>query len=129
MAGDGLTPADLTQALGTFGLHADPLYWHAEDLGHGRAEGLIVRLHLGLLCHDGHIEIGDAAAGFFKTLEDLGNNILTDHVLPFGLIGRKQHADLPPAKGAQYGVGDRVQDRIRIRMAQEPLLARQLDPS
>ena len=82
---------------------------------------------LGRLSHDGAVDIADLEALGTHAPGSLGQQHGRVGTLELRVGVREMAADIAQRRGAEQGIGDRVQQHVGIRMAEQPQAMRHFD--
>ena len=117
------------QAFGRGRLDADSVQRKLQQVCEAFAHGLAMRLHLGLFADQSDVHIDDAPAARRHALSRVNQEAVRRGALPLRIAGREMVADVAVGDRAKNGVGQGVQARIGVRMADQGLVVRNLDPA
>ncbi len=96
------------------------------DLGDFRADGVAMRADLGTFADQGGVDMGDAAAARGDAFHGVAQEQVGRGAAPLRIARREMRADVAVGDGAEHGVGDRVQQHVGVRMADQPVIVRHL---
>src|SRR5690348_453244 len=117
MHGDRLASTELADPFVRLAFHAHPVHGHVEHSGQIRTHGIDERRELWALRDDRHIHVSDFITVLAYERSGATEQVEARRVLPLTVAVGKVPTDIPGAGGTENRIGDRVTDRIGIRVA------------
>ena len=97
------------------------------NFGNARAHGVAMRPNLGSFADDGTVDMVDHPTAIPDQTGRVGKEAVGAGALPLRVARREMLADVALAGGTEQRVGDCVEDDVRVAMAGEASVMRDLD--
>src|SRR5450759_2881501 len=119
LRGDTFAAPGQAQLLGGGRFHVDGTFLHAQIGGDVRLHLKDMRCHLRCLGDDGRIDVADAIALLAHQMQRLAQQDAAVDVLVFRFGIGEMPADVAQCRGTQQRIADRMQQHVRVGMAEQ----------